>query len=260
MSYTYLLEQGEESSADSFADIAQYVLSNLMSMPDKSCLPANGTESCHASQSGMMSQPLMESHGVAWWMWSVADSRAKTYQVPGKGLVLQVQEVDCGSTWRELLMKYDHNTSLLKTHLCLWEEALSPSSVTLPQWGMMQDGVFWEQMTLGVITAARGAGYWPTPLKEEGPGCQQMKLTDAVAVAEGYCPRYHKLNGMEGRRVFTGKVNPDWAEWLMGWPVGWTNVSTELGMDKFLLWLQSHGIPCGVAEGANNKVSDGGGQ
>ena len=34
-----------------------------------------------------------------------------------------------------------------------------------------------------------------------------------------------------------GKLNPDWVEWLMGWPIGWT-ASRPLGTDRFHLWLQ----------------------
>jgi hypothetical protein len=37
-----------------------------------------------------------------------------------------------------------------------------------------------------------------------------------------------------------GQLNPTWVEWLMGWPLGWTDLK-PLGMDKFLLWLNSHG-------------------
>jgi DNA (cytosine-5)-methyltransferase 1 len=33
-----------------------------------------------------------------------------------------------------------------------------------------------------------------------------------------------------------GKLNPDWVEWLMGWPIGWTDLR-PLAMDKFLPWL-----------------------
>ena len=38
-----------------------------------------------------------------------------------------------------------------------------------------------------------------------------------------------------------GQLNPDWVEWLMGWPTGWTALE-PLGMDKFRQWLFSHGI------------------
>jgi len=38
----------------------------------------------------------------------------------------------------------------------------------------------------------------------------------------------------------TGHLNPDWTEWLMGWPIGWTD-SKHLETDKFQQWLNSHG-------------------
>ena len=38
----------------------------------------------------------------------------------------------------------------------------------------------------------------------------------------------------------TGHLNPDWTEWLMGWPIGWTD-SKPLETDKFQQWWNSHG-------------------
>ena len=37
-----------------------------------------------------------------------------------------------------------------------------------------------------------------------------------------------------------GPLNPTWVEWLMGWPIGWTDCE-PLAMDKFRQWLRSHG-------------------
>jgi len=37
-----------------------------------------------------------------------------------------------------------------------------------------------------------------------------------------------------------GRLNPDWTEWLMAWPIGWTD-SKPLATDKFRQWRQSHG-------------------
>lgn len=42
------------------------------------------------------------------------------------------------------------------------------------------------------------------------------------------------LNGTVG-----GPLNPEWVEWLMGWPIGWTGLQ-PLAMDKFQQWLNSH--------------------
>ena len=36
-----------------------------------------------------------------------------------------------------------------------------------------------------------------------------------------------------------GQLNPPWVEWLMGWPIGWTDCEL-LGMDKFRSWRQQH--------------------
>lgn len=37
-----------------------------------------------------------------------------------------------------------------------------------------------------------------------------------------------------------GKLNPEWVEWLMAWPIGWTGLE-PLEMDKYRSWLQQHG-------------------
>jgi hypothetical protein len=38
----------------------------------------------------------------------------------------------------------------------------------------------------------------------------------------------------------TGRLNPTWVEWLMGWPIGWTALQ-PLEMDRFHEWRQQHG-------------------
>jgi len=38
-----------------------------------------------------------------------------------------------------------------------------------------------------------------------------------------------------------GQLNPPWVEWLMGWPLGWTDLK-PLGMDKYRQWQQQHGV------------------
>ena len=45
----------------------------------------------------------------------------------------------------------------------------------------------------------------------------------------------HKLEQMDG-----GQLNPTWVEWLMGWPLGWTELK-PLEMDKSHCVPQQHG-------------------
>lgn len=40
--------------------------------------------------------------------------------------------------------------------------------------------------------------------------------------------------------VCGGQLNPTWTEWLMGWPLGWTDLR-PLETDKYRQWLLSHG-------------------
>jgi hypothetical protein len=37
-----------------------------------------------------------------------------------------------------------------------------------------------------------------------------------------------------------GQLNPTWVEWLMGWPLGWTDSSAS-ATDRFQQWRRSHG-------------------
>jgi hypothetical protein len=36
-----------------------------------------------------------------------------------------------------------------------------------------------------------------------------------------------------------GQLNPTWVEWLMGWPLGWTDCAAS-ATDKFRQWQNSH--------------------
>ena len=40
--------------------------------------------------------------------------------------------------------------------------------------------------------------------------------------------------------VVGGSLNPTWVEWLMGWPLGWTDCAA-LATDRFRQWQRSHG-------------------
>ena len=40
-----------------------------------------------------------------------------------------------------------------------------------------------------------------------------------------------------------GQLNPNWVEWLMGWPIGWTDLE-PLETDRFRQWLEKHGTHC----------------
>ena len=50
-----------------------------------------------------------------------------------------------------------------------------------------------------------------------------------------------KGNRFRGTEEGRGQLNPTWVEWLMGWPLGWTDLK-PLETDKYQQWLEWHGI------------------
>jgi hypothetical protein len=169
-------------------------------------------------------------------------------------------------------VRFDPTTSSWKTHRCLWEEDLPWSSVTLPAWGMTRSGVVFQQQTAARPISATASGFWPTPtasLGSKGGRVTPRKsrhgksLIEAVAartwptpvasMAKGSSPRSltrrsgasrtrdrldHAVMASEG-----GQLNPTWVEWLMGWPIGWTDLQ-PLEMDKYREWRRQHSICC----------------
>lgn len=55
----------------------------------------------------------------------------------------------------------------------------------------------------------------------------------------------------------SGKLNPDWVEWLMGWPIGWTDTTGEAMPSVELSdkgwWTTEPEIPR-VANGVKNRA------
>lgn len=54
---------------------------------------------------------------------------------------------------------------------------------------------------------------------------------DSTIEREGFSP---------GQQTPPKRLNPDWVEWLMGWPIGQTELK-PLAMDRFREWRQQHG-------------------
>ena len=116
------------------------------------------------SRFGMTFAPLTESRGTELLTSYLAGFPVKTFRQPGAGQESTANAPDCGRKWRELLVRYDRNSSSWRTHRSLWDEDLSACSLTLPKWGSMRTGVLSERLTSGRPTAAIAAGLWPTPL------------------------------------------------------------------------------------------------
>ncbi len=164
-----------------------------------------------------------------------------------------------GGSSQGSLGNYDPATSSLRTsQLSLLEDSTS-SLRTLPRAGSMRNGTIYRRRPLAPLTDATASGslptpaavsygsnqggaagrvgpvrhslesmarhnLWPTPKASDssrdpsqatrwGPGnSQRSNLKDAL--------RYRQS---EAGEPTTGSLNPTWVEWLMGFPLGWTD-------------------------------------
>jgi hypothetical protein len=134
MSWLYSQALVEEYSAGTSLDGAQSALSSGTPTRRASWLPAKMTDAYRLSQSGMTFKHLTDETGAGVLMSFLGAFPVKIYHVQERESALKESEAECGSTWRESLVKYCRNSSSWKTHRCLWEEDLQPSSLTLPKW------------------------------------------------------------------------------------------------------------------------------
>ena len=252
MSYTYLQEQGEESSAESYSDIPQFVLLRLSLTADESCSKDSETEFCQNSQSGTTSKPLTESLGAEKSTLYAEGSRAKTSAQQEEARELKASEAGFGERWRESLAKYDPNTHSWRTPQCSLFGGLDEFSETWPSWGIMLNGVCWGGHTLDYPASASESGFWPAPTCErwgsEGAQKQLLKKVQSGEItketAERMMVRHFRKCVTEPSGQFPWRdgevLNLDFYEHIMAWPHSWTDTA-PLATDKFQQWLRLHG-------------------
>jgi hypothetical protein len=239
MSWHFL--QGSEAASweGTSLDGAPDALLNLLNTRDKCCSLGSGMDFCHGSRFGTTCEPSTGAPGAAELTLFQVGSPAKTFRRQDKGLGLTANDLAFGGRWRELSVRYDRDTCSWRTHRSLWDEDLQSCSLTLPRWGLMLDGVLWEQVTLAPLTAANDSGLLPTLTAND------CKPAGKVEVLEYRQPN-RRTTVQRLRSAVTEPhqiglpVNPTWAEWFMGHPEGWSDCA-PLAMDKYLLWRQRHG-------------------
>jgi hypothetical protein len=178
------------------------------------------------SRFGMTFKPLTENLGQELLTLYLEGFHAKTSAQQEKAQELMENDQECGEKWHASFVKYDPSSSLWKTHQCSLLGDLEEFSETWPQWGLMQDGECWEQQMLEQDINETEFGLWPTPTTPTGGG------------NFGGSGAYK--NAIKNGTHIPHSINPNLYEWLMGWPLGWTDLK-PLEMDKSHFVQQQHG-------------------
>ncbi|YCA14055.1 hypothetical protein M1D97_10490 [Kushneria sp. AK178] len=214
------------------------------------------------SRSGLTSRLLTDAHGEELLTWFQADFLARTSAPQDPATDSRGSDRDSGHTWRGSFARYDHDACSWKTAQCSLLEDSDEYSETWPRWGSMRAGVAYPLPTQALPISETDSGLWPTPTvcgnyNKPGKGKSGTGLATAVtkwptptaSACKGSSPG--ALKRKDGRRrdndrldhaVMSregGQLNPEWVEWLMGWPIGWTALK-PLEMDRFREWQQQH--------------------
>jgi len=257
MSWLFSQALVEEYSAANSSDGEQSAPLSGSHTQQAYCAPVKMTDFSRLSRYGMTFKPLMESRGEELLTLYREVFHAKTLAQQEKAQESTESEAECGEKWHASFAKYDPDLSLWKTPQCSLLGDSEEFLETWPQWGLMRDGECWEQRTLE--QTIRGTGYglspngvdsfhtpnttgldggsnsrralrkkmnqWPTPVTRDykDTGTKES-MTRALNKRDS--PGLALLVGAETG----GKLNPTFTEWLMGWPLEWTDLKPlEMG-------------------------------
>ena len=130
----------------------------------------------------------------------------------------------------DLLEIYDPDSQSWKMSGCLFTGDYGKSSAPLPKSGIMRNGKVYVLVSLECTISGNECGLWPTPAASDGMGGIAKKTAELKA--KGLCrPSGVRMGSSlkwEKRITDTyngkGHLNPNLSEWLMGYPINWTEL------------------------------------
>lgn len=229
-----------EFSAANCSDGGLFAPLKSTDIPQAFWSPGKTTDNCPPSLYGMTFALLTVDRGEELLTSFRAASRARISAQRGRVLASRETDQGCGMNSRESLARFDLDSSSWKTRQCSLLEGLDRFSETWPRWGMMRSGECFLRAPLARHTHEKGCSCWPTPTKSMstrgwGLGSERNRTTGHQRFGEPA-----KTNILRDISIYGWKLNPFAMEWLMGWPIGWTDLK-PLETGRFQQWLDSHG-------------------
>ena len=120
----------------------------------------------------------------------------------------------------------------------------TPSATDGQRGGTITENMTGSSLTQQINTPEK----WPTP------SAMIVDAKSSVVKLSGRTPNHNRASTDDrldytverksfqpGQQTPPMRLNPEWVEWLMGWPQGWTDLK-PLGMDRFREWQQQHSL------------------
>ena len=247
MSWHYLPERVAAFSVRSCSVSQQSVTLSSIPSVSRSLRPGSGMDTSRTRPSGTTSRPLTENPGLDRWISLLRASRASRSLRPGGEGLSEIPAI-CG-------LRPFASLGRSGPRGCYWRtspdcstnptDTLERYSETWPRAGIMLDGDAYRLRPLVPPTFGIGCGLLGTPSASMGYlylGCLRAKETWETSAYLNA----HLLGmelGLKGRSKYRGPkmcCHPDFAEWMMGWPIGWSALE-PLETARFRRWWREFG-------------------
>ena len=230
------------------------------------CWRDSETESLDLFQFGMTSQPLTQDLGAELLTWYREGFRASMSALPapcGGAAASTATRAGYGTSTCESLTSAAPDSFGGRTRQPSRIKASAASFERWPSAGTFRDGQLLELQTLDCGTQESDSGsLLPTPTArdwKDSPGMTDVRkdgktrndrlpmllfsLVRSAGIAwQTTTPTDARTVSVKGLTVTINgpKYSPELPEWIMGWPIGWTDLS-PLEMGKFQQWQLEHG-------------------
>ena len=237
MSWSCSLALVEAFSERGFLDGASCALLRSIRTAERSCFGAKKRVTLKPSPSGMMSDRLMASPGVEEWISSLSAHHAKAGVSPGSK-----QELMTSATFgpRRTVSSKRSIPDTSCSRMCPGYAPTCPwSSETCEELGTPSKGPSWLPPPLWVRDIlGGGSGYAPTATAADSGSNRGggKGRTGPLRPSVGTLLRRSSSQGTPP----IGSPNPDWLDWYVGLPIGWSGLQ-PLGTYRFRQWLEQHG-------------------
>ena len=227
--------------------------------------PDRTTDFSRLSRFGMTFAPLTDDLGAELLTWFRAGFPVRTSVQQDAVPESTASDPASGWKWRESSVKYDPDMRLWRTRQFSLLEDSEWFSETWPRWGSMRDGECWELPMSERPIKESASGLWPTPnVPNGGRSCAHVTdwrgrtayhngkkvqvglehaakhWTTSCADDTGHRQKRYAQGGTALSMQAGGQLNPTWVEWLMGWPLGWTDLKPS-ETDRCLSAPPKHG-------------------
>ena len=226
---------------------------------------------CSAATSGTLFDSVSRKSIREWLMSCQRASHVSRSASPASAWPRTIRAI-CGQQHLNVFALYDHRTSFWKTSRTFGARSAKTAesarlltsdefSATWPRAGLILRGIAYRHQPLAPLTGAIGSGLWPTPTvaaasqgMSQPDGKRGQTLIGALRgqnwrvatprSSDATRGRWHQNRASMARRPLCeqigGRPNPDWIEWLMGWPIRLT-ACEPLARESFRQWLALHG-------------------